>query len=316
MPKVSVVIPVYNTEKYIHECLNSVINQKLKDVEIICVDDGSTDGSLKILKQYAKKDKRIKIITQSNLKQGAARNNGMKVATGEYIAFLDSDDYWREDTLQILYKRAFENNLDMLSFSGINFIDFNRKLQENPYYQFKYLPEDFDTKCFNYKQCTKFIDKVAVSACLTFYKHEFLQKNNITFPENLYFEDDVFFTNAFLMARRCGICKETLYFRRVHSTSTTQNWSKHFSDYLQICEKVINLVEGLSVSSEIKKQYNRIYINNLIGTYNRLKHQFSPREQIQYEKSINLFMEQYDNTKKEEVYRLFGFIPLLSIEEK
>ena len=91
--KVSVIVPVYNTEKYLQKCLDSLINQTLKDIEIICINDGSTDNSENIIRMFAKEDSRIKLINQENKKQGAARNAGMKIATGEYIGFVDSDDY-------------------------------------------------------------------------------------------------------------------------------------------------------------------------------------------------------------------------------
>ena len=93
MVDVSIIVPVYNTEEYLQKCLDSLTNQTLKNIELICVNDGSTDNSLKILQDNAIKDDRIKIINQENKKQGAARNAGMQVATGEYIGFVDSDDY-------------------------------------------------------------------------------------------------------------------------------------------------------------------------------------------------------------------------------
>ena len=97
-PKISVIIPVYNVEKYLSECLDSVISQTLKDIEIICVNDGSTDNSLQILKEYASKDTRIKIIDKENEGQGYARKVGLDVANGEYILFCDSDYYYSELT--------------------------------------------------------------------------------------------------------------------------------------------------------------------------------------------------------------------------
>ena len=92
MPKISVIIPIYNSEKYLEECLDSILNQTLKDIEIICVDDGSTDNSLTILENYAQRDKRIQIFSQQNLHAGIARNHGLEKASGEYVHFMDSDD--------------------------------------------------------------------------------------------------------------------------------------------------------------------------------------------------------------------------------
>ena len=90
--KVSVILPVYNVSEYLRQCMDSIVGQTLKDIEIICVDDGSTDDSLEILKEYEAKDKRVKVIEQKNAGAGAARNNGLAIATGEYLSFLDSDD--------------------------------------------------------------------------------------------------------------------------------------------------------------------------------------------------------------------------------
>ena len=94
MVTLSVIVPVYNTEKYLRECLDSVINQTLKDIEIICINDGSTDRSLDILKEYALKDNRIKIIDKKNEGVAAARNDGIRIANGEFVCFMDSDDYY------------------------------------------------------------------------------------------------------------------------------------------------------------------------------------------------------------------------------
>lgn len=100
MVKVSVIIPVYNVEPYLKQCMDSVVGQTLKDIEIICVDDGSTDNSLDILREYAAEDSRIQIIEQKNAGAGAARNNGMRYATGKYLSFLDSDDFLNRECLK------------------------------------------------------------------------------------------------------------------------------------------------------------------------------------------------------------------------
>ncbi len=102
MPKVSVVIPVYNTEKFLARCLNSVLSQSVSDIEVICINDGSTDNSLKILEEYAAKDKRIKVINQENKGQAVARNCGLKSIQGDYVFFIDSDDFIHQQTLEIL----------------------------------------------------------------------------------------------------------------------------------------------------------------------------------------------------------------------
>ena len=111
--KISIIIPVYNAEKYLRKCLDSVINQTLKEIEIICINDGSTDLSLSILKKYATCDNRIKIINQENQGVAIARNNGLKYATGEYIGYVDSDDYVSSIFFELLYNNAKKYNADI-----------------------------------------------------------------------------------------------------------------------------------------------------------------------------------------------------------
>ena len=120
-PKISVIIPVYNVEKFLRECLDSVVNQTMRDIEIICVNDGSTDGSLDILKEYAKKDDRIIVINQTNGFVESARNNGLKIAKGEYIQFVDSDDYLELNACETAYNYALQYKADVVVFGYKNF---------------------------------------------------------------------------------------------------------------------------------------------------------------------------------------------------
>ena len=113
------IVPVYNTSAYLRECLDSIINQTLKEIEVICVDDGSVDGSLDILKEYAKKDKRFTIITQQNTSAGAARNAGLAVAKGEYLSFLDSDDFFAPEMLEETYNVITKDETDVCIYSGV-----------------------------------------------------------------------------------------------------------------------------------------------------------------------------------------------------
>ena len=113
MHKISVIVPVYNVEQHLTRCIQSITNQSYSNLEIICINDGSSDGSAEILEQYAKKDGRIKVLSQKNLGAGSARNNGIKQAQGEFIAFLDSDDkYPTNDVLEALYFYCFLNIRD------------------------------------------------------------------------------------------------------------------------------------------------------------------------------------------------------------
>ena len=117
-PKVSVIIPVYNTEVYLRECLDSVVNQTLREIEIICIDDGSTDSSLSILKEYAQKDSRIRVLQQENLHSGVARNAGIAIARGKYLVFLDSDDFFETSMLERMCNQAENDESDIVICSN------------------------------------------------------------------------------------------------------------------------------------------------------------------------------------------------------
>ena len=285
--KISVIISIYNVEKYLRECLDSVINQTLKNIEIICVNDGSTDNSSEILKEYAVKDKRIIIIEQKNQGLSCSRNNAMKIAKGEYIQFLDSDDYLKSDTLEKLYNFANKNDLELCSFSGYNFIDGENELLENKYWDFDFLPTDFNCDHFNYKDCFDFINKLPVSSCLTIYKNAFIKKHQFEFPKGLCFEDNVFYSKALLSAQRCGILKEKLYYRRIHGNSITQNWDKHFNDYIKIVDILLSWIKQNKF--ELYNAYKNHY---LTGILNRFKN-FNNAIKKQYIKKLKDLIERY-----------------------
>lgn len=118
--KVSVILPVYNVSDYLRQCMDSIVGQTLKDIEIICVDDGSTDDSLAILKEYEAKDQRVKVIQQANAGAGAARNKGLEIATGEYLSFLDSDDFFEPDMLEKAWSKAHETRAQVVVFRSIS----------------------------------------------------------------------------------------------------------------------------------------------------------------------------------------------------
>ena len=151
--EISVIIPIFNAERYLGKCLDSIINQSFKNLEIICVNDGSTDGSLAILEKYSKKDNRFKIINITNHGQGYARNIGIEKANGKYISFVDADDWIDLDSYEILHDFIVTNKLDVLFFQLINYINSSGNLVETDLYNhvcFKennliFTPEEYET---------------------------------------------------------------------------------------------------------------------------------------------------------------------------
>ena len=195
MPKVSVIIPVYNTEKYLEKCLDSVVNQTLKDIEIILVDDGSTDNSSAILDKYKEIDKRITVIKQENSGAAIARNNAIEIATGDFLYFMDSDDYVDYAILEKLYNQAIKTNSEICVCSRINYDE--GKNESAVCYEairIDMLPKNFQT--FNYENLKDKIFLFCGIAIFTkIYKRELIINNNIQF-QDVKTCNDVFFNFA------------------------------------------------------------------------------------------------------------------------
>ena len=235
--KISIIIPVYNVEKYLRECLDSCINQTLEDIEIICVDDASPDNSFKILKEYQQKDSRIKILRHEiNKNLGAARNTGLANATGEYVWFVDSDDYIDTKACQILYDAIKEFDVDMLCFSALKFVDAygKRKFIYDAYYhQGIQINKVYHPKT-NWGKI-KF-SHLNVSACLYLTKKSVIQE--FRFREGVWHEDTDF--TPILLASVNSFCyiPYTAYCYRINQNSIMQSpmSQKRSEDLIKILE--------------------------------------------------------------------------------
>ena len=190
-PKVSIIVPVYNAEKYLERCVNSLKNQTLLDIEIILVDDSSTDSSLEICNKMAEEDPRIKVIHKDNEGAGKARNAALEIAEGEYLGFADSDDFVEKDMFETLYDKAVKYNSDLV-MSGVLFVDGNMFSEEGECVRKSYFDVDthFDTKDSLKKLRMGIIgaapydeddSKYGMSIWKNLFRHEIIKKNNITF---------------------------------------------------------------------------------------------------------------------------------------
>lgn len=198
MPRISVIVPVYNVEEYLERCLTSIVNQTYKDLEIICINDGSTDNSLEILKAFAQKDVRIIIIDQPNQGLSSARNIGISRATGEYISFIDSDDYIDENTYTTITNQL-SNDIDMVSFGTTIFGEaFTEKRRgDEKYYRIK----------FSGVQKAKLSNmlKTNVAVWNKLFKTNIIRKYNILFPENVTMKILIFTANITLVVQKSSI---------------------------------------------------------------------------------------------------------------
>lgn len=241
--RVSVIIPVYNMEEYLDDCIQSVLKNTLKDIEIICVNDGSTDSSPEILKNYAEKDSRIVIVDKENGGLSSSRNAGMKVASGEYILFLDSDDYIDSGALEYLYCESKADDLDQLFFSAVSFFK-NENLEHrfdaySDYYTRKY---DYSGIMTGRKLFCKMSEHAEFkpSACLQLIRREFLEKNGLSFLEGVIFEDNLFTIQCLSFSQRVRYANICLYFRRVREDSivTSASGLKYAYSYYRILKEI------------------------------------------------------------------------------
>lgn len=221
MIKVSVVIPVYNVENYLSECLDSVLGQTLRDIEIICVEDASTDKSIEILERYEKVDDRIKVYSNHrNLGLAATRDRGFNLAAGKYIYALDSDDKITEDALQMLYDLAEENDSDVVTFEGeLLFQTEEMKRRFARYlivrkYEYPLNSTGKDLFCMLMKS-----GEWVCSIPRHFYRRKFLEENNLRFTHGLLDEDDWFSFQVYMKAGTVTYSRERLFIRRFRENS-------------------------------------------------------------------------------------------------
>ncbi len=215
MPKISVIVPVYNMEKYLEECLDSIIAQTLSDIEIICINDGSKDNSLPLLKDYAAKDSRIIIIDKENEGVGKARNDGIRSATGEFIAFMDSDDYYPSIfALERLYETAIKYNVKVAGGSLLYLLP-NGTFDKEPECLEKY------GISFSKKQVDHFVNyQYDYGYTKYIFSRQMLVENNIVFPPIKRFQDPVFFVSAMEKADLFACIEDDVYcYRRIRTPS-------------------------------------------------------------------------------------------------
>ena len=241
-PKVSVILPVYNVGKYLRQSLDSLINQTLKDIEIICVNDGSTDDSYDILEEYKEKDSRIKIIHKENKGTGAARNDGLRLATGECIGFVDPDDWVKPNMFERLYQEIKEKNLDIVMCMPDGYDEKNAVNAPFPYFVDANFEHIIDDRIFNWRDLSPFNYPMCVWNKL--YTKKMFDDNNIDFAEGLDFEDHKVIFGTLLTAERMYFIREKLYvyrFNREGSVLTDNN--RRLIDHIEIFNIVENLMK-------------------------------------------------------------------------
>ena len=270
LPLISVVIPVYNVEKYLEECVNSVLAQTYKNIEIILVDDGSTDSSGEICDSYALQNSNVQVIHQLNAGLSDARTAGFKKATGKYVYFLDSDDYIGENALEKLCLIAEADASDIVFFDAHSFLDeSDEEIRQN--YKRKNI--------YNAKNGIEIFEEMQKngefhsSVPLMLIKKDLFLVNNLSFISGIYYEDMAFTFEALCLAKKVSQCPECLYFRRYRKNSimTSKKNIKYFDSTVVLYKHILQFVKnnGLAENNAAKKYLARISYN-VFNNYNAL----------------------------------------------
>mgnify|MGYP006082203383 CR=1 FL=1 len=251
IPKVTIIIPVYNTEKHLQQCLTSAISQTLKSIEIIVINDASTDNSLEIIKEFEKKDSRIQLINfKKNKGNGVGRNTALKQAKGKYVLFLDADDWLEKDASKLLYKKASSENLEIVLFGYTRHLYVSKK-------SFIILPDyqENDSNINHYFLThTKGFGSMP---WIYLYSRNLLINNNITFTEGVYFEDVNFVAQAIFNVKKIGVVKRPLYNYLIHADSITGFLTKQKIDDLFTVHIIL---KNYLIKKGVFKKYEKEYL--------------------------------------------------------
>ena len=294
---ISVIIPCYNVEKYLHVCLNSILNQSYENFEVICIDDASNDSTLEILNYFANKDSRIKlIVNESNHGPGFCRNQGLDVAEGKYISFLDGDDWFSPDAFEILIEKVEDNDLDVLMFKSIVYYDNSHEFGMESYYDMEFMNR-YENKIFNHFELDKTkLFSIPNAPWNKIYLKSFLDDNQICFPnENLIHEDNPFFYKVILSAKRISLIGNYLYNRRRRDGSIMTLNNERLFDNIDISYLILEVfLSDIKLYEYYKKQVlYYIFVGLLNGVYNSIDYQFKEEYFNKSQQVYKDFIEKY-----------------------
>lgn len=294
-PKVSIIIPVYNTEEFVEEAVRSIMNQTLQDIEIIIINDGSTDNSLSIIERLSLEDKRINIYSHNNQGVSISRNKGIEKAKGKYLYFMDSDDCLESEALEACYIKSEENNLDLIFFDADilnknnNFnisLKYQRKEYTNPsqiYSGTQILTILINNNCYS------------VSPCLNMIKRSYLNRINTRFLPNIIHEDQLFITLLYLQANRVMCIHEDFFKRRLRNDSImTSNFSlKNINSYFIVTDEL------LAYASKHQKVRNIIdrHLSKMLNAAIWLSYKMSFKDRIYIAKRCIIDYNKYVSIK-------------------
>lgn len=259
---ISIIIPIYNVEKYLEKCLDRILNQTYKNLEIILIDDGSTDNSPNICNSYCEKDKRIKIIHKNNEGVSSARNKGIELSKGKYIVFIDSDDYVSNEHIEVLYDCIISNNVDLVISNLIDISEDGIILNN----------EEKESFLMNKDQCLKELlseDNFYHLCCGNIYRKDLLEK--IRFNCKYRIAEDLDFLYRYIkqISSAYFLSKNTYYYLKREGSATNSIYSEKWNDELKICNFIIS--EMVELENNFHKYAKRKYIRLNINQAYRFK---------------------------------------------
>lgn len=250
MIKVSVIVPVFNTEKTLSKCLDSLINQTLSDIEIIIINDGSTDKTQTIINKYSKKDKRIKTYLIENAGLGNARNQGIKHSTGKYISFVDGDDYIELDMLEQLYNKAIEDNSDIVECDFYWIFPNKTRLDKANYYADQ----------------ANIMTDIRVMVCNKLFKKELITSNNIKFPVGLKYEDIAFTYSILPYAKKISYVPIAMYYYVQSGSSLINHQTEKVKDIFSIIDELISFYKTNKLYKKYINELEYLAVKILLGS--------------------------------------------------
>ena len=285
---ISIIIPIYNVERYLKECLNSVINQTFKNIEIICVNDGSTDNSQSILEEFSQKDSRIIVINKKNGGYASAINTGLKIAQGEFIQFIESDDYCAKTMCEDLYNKISHTDADIVT-ADFYFLNKNKTKICN------YLNKtEQNIDFFNIKSLPYIIAKQAYP-WKSLYRKKFLDENNIKMPEdgNGAYEDQPWNATVLSFANKILYVNKPLYYYRLDANgSSTNNGKKSLINYIKRKRQTKEILEQNNLFyDDIKEYYSNSAVGGCLFFFKRISFEFKE----EYYNEMKGFFQEINN---------------------
>jgi len=315
MVKISVLIPVYNASEYLNESISSILNQSFRDIELICVNDGSKDNSLSMLNDFAAKDSRVKVIDKENGGCGSARNRALEEAKGEYVYFFDPDDIVEENTLELAYDSAIKNDSDLVIFKA-NIFDSNGISNKEIFFYYDQSINENQFGSLSFEDIKPYVLKGGYAPWSKLYKKELLDSyDDFKFDLGIAFDDVPFHVKSMIRAKKISFVNEYLYHYRVDNVNSVNSTASNGFDIFKIIDIVENILRKENCFEVLKKEFyffNVVHILLYIINTNSAKYYELAREKflkidkkyvennpdITRRYDLVIYYENYDDFKK------------------